>query len=222
MAEKLRIILRSIKKSITSHKLSLALLTLVMITAIASLITVSNRVIASQARYILKPGEIRHTRVGLVLGAGVNKDGKPFRELQARLDSAADAINEGHVDKLVLSGDNRFDHYNEPDAMIKYLKEVKKVENSKLQADYAGRSTYESCERAAKIFNLKEITIFSAESHLPRAIYLCRHFGIDAYGISSQVEANNSRRRELLARVKAVYNVYVRSENTVLGQPIDI
>jgi vancomycin permeability regulator SanA len=77
-------------------------------------------------------------------------------------------------------------------------------------------------ERASKVFGLEETIIFSAGSHLPRAIFLCRHFGIEAYGVASKIEANNSTRREALARVKALFNTYIYSEPTVLGSRIDV
>jgi vancomycin permeability regulator SanA len=184
------------------------------------LIALSHMTISRNSKYILSTSSKRHERVGLVLGAGITKSGKPFKELQARLDVAAKALQAGQVDRLLLSGDNRRKGYNEPDAMKNYLVSVKHVAASQLQPDYAGRSTYESCERAAKVFELHQVIIFSAETHLPRAIYLCRHFGIEAYGVSSGVEANNGQRRELLADVKAVLNVHVIGEQTLLGQPI--
>lgn len=61
---------------------------------------------------------VQHQHVGLVLGAGVTKDGKPYKELQARLDVAAQAVAAGKVDKLLLSGDNRYRNYDEPTAMF--------------------------------------------------------------------------------------------------------
>lgn len=190
------------------------------ITLVAAVVISSTLVIDSYGRYILPGNTHQHEATGLVMGAGVTKDGKPFRELQGRLDVAADALQKGQVDSLILSGDNRFKNYDEPSAMIDYLTEVKHVSRNKLQPDYAGRSTYESCERASKVFGLHRVTIISAGSHLPRAIYLCRHFGIEAYGLASHIEANNSGRREVLARVKAFYNVYIRGERTILGSPI--
>lgn len=182
-------------------------------------------IIKPYGKYILTTEDqigSKNTKVGLVLGAGVNGKGKPYKELQARLDAAATALDRGDVTKLILSGDNRHESYNEPIAMKKYLMNTKSVPESKLVMDFAGRSTYESCERATRIFGQNKLIIFSANSHLPRAIYLCRHFGIEAYGVSSGVEANNSWRREILARVKAVINVYVRGEKTILGDPIKI
>lgn len=177
-------------------------------------------IIEPNNKYILEESDGEKARVGIVLGAGVNKDGKPFKELQARLDVAAEALEAGRVERLILSGDNRFENYNEPDAMKDYLIETRHIPAAKLQPDYAGRSTYESCERASKVFGLKKTILFSVRSHLPRAIYLCRQFGIETYGVASHVEANNQIRREAMARVKALINVYIKGEPTVLGERI--
>jgi vancomycin permeability regulator SanA len=179
-------------------------------------------IIIQNEKYVLQPGDKRHVRVGLVLGAGITKNGKPFKELQARLDVAAKAIQNGQVDKLLLSGDNRFKGYDEPTAMKDYLVKVKHIPANKLQADFAGRSTYESCDRAHRVFGLSETIIYSAPTHLPRAIWLCRHLGVEAYGVSSKVDANNGQRRELQANVKAIFNIYFHGENTVLGPRVKV
>ncbi len=186
------------------------------------LVIASYIAIRPYGQYVIAPQDAPKQQVGIVFGAGITADGKPFKELQSRLDTAANAYDDGLVETLLLSGDNRFDHYDEPTAMYDYLVQQRGIPAEDLVRDYAGRSTYETCERAAKIFKVEQATLFSAGSHLPRAIYLCRHFGITAYGISSSVEANNSTRRELLARVKAVYNANIHGEPTVLGEPIPL
>jgi vancomycin permeability regulator SanA len=183
--------------------------------------------IAPYDKYVLSIQDVsgvqaKHVRVGMVMGAGITQAGAPYRELQARLDVAAQALRQKEVDKLILTGDNRFHNYDEPAAMQHYLVAVKHISKDKLQVDDAGRDTYASCERAAKIFGLQRTIIFSAGTHLPRAIFLCRSFGIEAYGIASNVEANNSHRREILARAKAVLNVYLWGEPTILGAPIKV
>lgn len=178
-------------------------------------------IIDSNEKYIVPPDSIQ-SEIGLVLGSGITDDGKPKDVLRARLDVAANVFETGSINKLVLSGDNRSEGYNEPLVMKKYLVDVRKVPEEKIYLDYAGRSTYESCERAAKIFGLKRVVLFSSKSHLKRAIYLCRHFDIDTYGIDSKLEANNSERREPLARIKAVYNIYFIGEKTILGDKVTL
>jgi vancomycin permeability regulator SanA len=194
---------------------------------LGSFLWLSTVLISPYSQYILSTDDgaalqSKHVPVGLVLGAGITKHGKPYRELQARLDVAAEAMKKGEIDKLILSGDNRFKKYDEPGAMKNYLLKTKHIAANRLQVDYAGRSTYESCERAAKVFGQTRLIIISARSHLPRAIYLCRHFGIEAYGLASGVEANNATRRELVARAKAVFNLYINGENTLLGPSIKL
>jgi len=159
--------------------------------------------------------------VGIVFGSGVAPNGKPFDELQARLDDAAEQLERGFVSKLILSGDNRFESYNEPTAMLNYLLELG-ISEDKLQPDFAGRSTYETCERAKKIFGVNKAILFSANSHLPRAIFTCRAFGVESYGIGNTAEGNNASRREPLARVKALFNIYIYGEETILGDQIKL
>jgi vancomycin permeability regulator SanA len=225
MKEKIKIVALSVMDLLLVHRLAGAVVVVVGVVFVAAALIGSYAMIAPNKKFVLDAqslagGKQAHGNIGIVLGAGVNAKGKPYKELEARLNVAADALDKGYVDKLILSGDNRFVDYNEPEAMKEYLINIKHIDAQKLQPDYAGRSTYESCDRAANVFGLHKAVIFSAGSHLPRAIFLCRHFGIEAYGVSSGVEANNSTRRELLARVKAVYNIYVRGEHTVLGAPI--
>lgn len=194
-----------------------------LVAIIAVAITASLLAIDPYKGYILAQKDpAKKADVGLVLGAGITPGGKPYKELAARLDVAADAMRNGYIKQLIVSGDNRFTSYDEPTAMKNYLIEKHGLDPHKIHTDFAGRSTYESCERASKIFQQKRLIIMSAESHLPRAIYLCRHFGIESYGLASNLEANNSTRREALARVKAIYNVHIKGEPTILGKPIPL
>lgn len=163
--------------------------------------------------------------VAIVFGGGVY-EGEPLPLLAERLETAKKLIDEGLVRKVILSGDNRTLDYNEPIAMYNYLIE-KDVAPSFLQLDQAGRSTYETCERAAKIFNLERAILVSETTHLTRASYLCQHFGVETIGVKSEgatataLYASQSW-REVLARNKAVFNVYIRGEQTILGEAIDL
>lgn len=164
--------------------------------------------------------------VTIVLGGGI-QNGWPRPVLRGRLDTAAKLLETGKTKKLLLSGDNRFNGYDEPGAMKRYLVEAKGINPELLVLDQAGRSTYETCERARKVFDLDKVWLVSESTHLPRAIFLCRSFGIEAYGIPSDDDLTKSYRvgqrwREFLARTKATLNIYVIGERTVLGDKIDI
>lgn len=164
--------------------------------------------------------------VGIVFGGGVRED-EPLPLVKDRLDTAKSLLDRELVEKLILSGDNRSLSYNEPAVMFDYLVNDLGVSPEFIQPDFAGRSTFETCERAKKVFGVSKALLVSESIHLPRANYLCRHFGIESYGIKSDGQASSGlkigqRWRELLARNKAVFNVYIIGEKTVLGEPIQL
>ncbi len=170
--------------------------------------------------------DLSQFRTGIVFGGGVTEDG-PRPLLRDRLDQAAELLEADIVDRLILSGDNRFESYNEPREMFQYLVNERGVSPQVLQADFAGRSTYETCERASKIFGVTHAILVSESTHLPRALYLCKHFDITAYGVQSDGEASSGlkigqRWREVLARDKATFNTMIWGEPTVLGDPIQL
>ena len=163
--------------------------------------------------------------VAIVFGGGLN-NGKPLPLLAERLDTAKSLLDRGYIRKIILSGDNRTEEYNEPIAMYSYLIE-QGVNAETLQLDQAGRSTYETCERARKIFNLTKAILVSEATHLPRATYLCKSFGVEAIGVKSEGRTASSlyssqKWREIFARNKALFNVYLIGEQTVLGPSIDL
>lgn len=186
--------------------------------------------IGSYGKYILSSDPaiartLSEPPVALILGGGI-EDGKPRPLLQDRLDTAVHLYEQGRVQKLLVSGDNRFENYNEPEVMLQYLVQ-KGVPVDDIQLDNAGRSTYESCERAQKVFGLKKVLLVSQATHLPRAIYLCRSFGIEAYGFAADEQAATGlhiaqRWREVMARTKAGINVHLLGEKTVLGEQIQL
>ena len=112
--------------------------------------------------------------IGIVFGNSVGID-EPLPIVKNRLDTAKQLIDEGHVKKLILSGDNRLHDYDEPAVMYNYLVN-EGVSPTRLQKDPAGLSTYETCERAQKIFGVNEAVLISESTHLPRAIFTCNHF----------------------------------------------
>jgi vancomycin permeability regulator SanA len=188
-------------------------------------VAIANYVVVQRySRYILPESVAENGRVGIVFGGGVS-DTEPLPLLKDRLDTAKQLLDNNEVDKLILSGDNRTLDYNEPAIMTRYLIQ-KGVSEEQIQQDFAGRSTYETCERAKRIFGLDEAILISERTHLPRAIYLCRSFDIKTYGIASDGEAASGlqigqRWREVLASNKAIFNTYIAGEQTVLGEPID-
>jgi vancomycin permeability regulator SanA len=120
--------------------------------------------------------------VAIVFGAGLYRNGTPMPVLADRVATAVGLYKDGIVQTLILSGDNRFPEYNEPEAMRQLAIKLG-VPDSALVLDYAGRSTYDSCYRARFVFGVKKAILVTQEFHLPRAVYLCDQMGIDSAGV---------------------------------------
>lgn len=169
--------------------------------------------------------EMDTNTVAIVFGGGITAEG-PMPLLKDRLDTAKTLLDKRLVVKLLLSGDNRSEGYDEPQVMYDYLLD-EGVPPQSMQLDQAGRSTYETCERAYKIFGLEKAVLVSEQTHLPRASFLCQHFGIETVNVKSDSTAAanlyvSQTWREILARNKAIINIHIKGEDTVLGEPIQL
>lgn len=163
-------------------------------------------------------------RVAIVFGAEVKRDGTPSAVLKDRVETGVALYKSGKVEKLLMSGDNRFEDYNEPEAMRQYALTLG-VPDSDIVLDYAGRRTYDTCYRAKEIFGVDSAVLVTQRFHMPRSLFLCNSFGIDAVGVESENYYYLKRLRlvwnvrELLATVQSVLDVYVLKPMPVLGEP---
>ncbi len=163
-------------------------------------------------------------RVAIVFGAGLWRDGSPTPVLRDRVATAADLYFAGKVEKLLLSGDNRFVNYNEPEAMRQYALSLG-VPDEVLVLDYAGRRTYDTCYRARAIFSVNEAVLVTQRFHLPRALYTCTVLGVRAVGVPADRRVYRRgpylywNLREILATAAALVDVHLTHPTPVLGQP---
>ena len=124
-------------------------------------------------------------QVAIVFGAEVKKDGTPSVVLRDRVETAVELYKLGKVQKLLMSGDNRFVDYNEPESMRRYAQALG-VPDSDVVLDHAGRLTYDTCYRAKEIFGVNSAVLVTQRFHLPRALFLCNAFGINATGVEAE------------------------------------
>ena len=163
-------------------------------------------------------------RVAIVFGAEVKKDGTPSTVLRDRVETAVALYKNGKVEKIIMSGDNRFEDYNEPEAMRQYAVSLG-VPNEAIVLDYAGRRTYDTCYRAKEIFQVDSAILVTQGFHLPRALFLCNSFGLEAVGVKADNYYYLKRLRlvwyirETLATTQAVWDVYIAHPLPVLGEP---
>lgn len=166
-------------------------------------------------------------RVAIVYGAAVYRSGRLSPMLRDRMETAILLYETGKVERLLLSGDNQTEEYNEPGQMMQYAID-RGVPPEAIQPDYGGRRTYDTCYRARHIFQVDEAILVTQAFHLPRALYTCQQLGLDAIGVTADLRDYHprsigwSRTRELAALVVALVDSVVQAPPPVMGEPIPI
>jgi len=166
-------------------------------------------------------------RVAIVFGARVYGEDRLSAMLRDRMDTAIGLYFAGKVDKLLLTGGQNGDDYDEPAAMVAHAL-AGGVPAEAIQPDYGGRRTYDSCYRAANIFRVKEAVLVTQEFHLPRALLLCDNLGIKVVGVKADRRIYDPRSiafsesRELPALLAAIIDLVRRPLPPVLGEPIPL
>ncbi len=80
--------------------------------------------------------------------------------------------------------------------------------------------------RAKEIFQANQIIIVTQEFHLPRALYIARSKGIEAYGITADRRVYSSinylKAREIIANIKAFTELLINKRPKFWGDKIPI
>lgn len=155
--------------------------------------------------------EVPEAEVAIVPGALVEPDGDMSSMLAARVEQASRLWRAGKVEKILVSGDHGAWKYDEPDTMRKALV-ADGVAPEDIFEDHAGFDTWATMLRAREIFGVRDAVVITQGFHMPRALYLADHAGIDATGLTADlqswgVQGRKSTVREVLSRVKAVADV---------------
>lgn len=205
-------------------KKALIFLALIVSASLIAIFLVNQNVKLKSSQYIFsEAGKAPETEVILVLGARVYADGGLSGMLQDRADTAIELYADKKAAKILVSGDHGTAGYDEVNAMKKYLLE-KGVRGEDIFLDHAGFDTYDSLYRAKEIFQAKSVAIVSQDFHLPRAVYIGRSLGLEAYGISADKHTYGniaaSRMREIPADVKAFLDVNLSVKPKFLGPAI--
>lgn len=162
--------------------------------------------------------------VGIIFGAGINGD-QPSKYLKDRLDAGILLYNSKRINKILLSGDNGSNEYDELTVMKNYCFSHG-VDTTKIFIDYAGFDTYSTMYRAKHIFNIKKATLISQKYHLNRAIYIGQKLGIKSVGFPANSGEYQGYQyvifREYLSIFKSFFDVLRNREPHFLGHQIDI
>jgi SanA protein len=155
--------------------------------------------------------EVPRAEVVIVPGALVEPDGDMSAMLAARVEQASRLWHAGKVEKVLVSGDHGAWRYDEPDTMRKALVRDG-VAPEDVFEDHAGFDTWATMVRARSIFGVRDAVVVTQGFHMPRALYLADAAGIDATGLTADLQewgaqGRKSGVREVLSRVKAVADV---------------
>ena len=95
-------------------------------------------------RSIFSDRQCPPNRFAVVLGAGIEKDGRPTRVLRERIETAVNLLRRANVSALVLTGGNKSIYANETESMRLYAAELG-VQNESILIDPDGFRSFDSC-----------------------------------------------------------------------------
>ena len=123
----------------------------------------------------------------VVLGAA-QYDGRPSPVLQARLDAALEAWNDGYADTIIVTGGKlEGDRFTEAESSRNYLVDHG-VPAEAILLENEGHSTEQSMNGVAALMNehgFHRALFVSDGFHLLRIKYIADHLGIQGYGFSA-------------------------------------
>jgi len=186
-------------------------------------------VAASRARVVASFEGISPRPYAMVLGNHVFPDGSPTPELAERLETGRQLYRAGLARRIIVSGAVRPGSaeadrkpYDEPDAMAAWLVQ-RGVPPGDVVIDRGGFRTAASMADAAAL-GVDTPLVVSQAYHLPRALYLARHAGLQAVGVAARTPRHTAVNRlyiflrEASARAEIIVEVALRG---VRGLPAD-
>src|SRR4051794_22890267 len=170
--------------------------------------------------------KVPHAQAALVLGAQVLRNGAPSSMLSDRIAAAAELYEAGKVDKLLLSGDHSRKTYDEVGTMRDILLK-RGIPAEDIFTDHAGFDTWDSAQRARRVFDVSSAVVVTQKFHMARALYDARRAGLHVTGYAADRRdyGRVMRRlevREAAARVKTVGDAIIGADPHFLGAEIPI
>lgn len=220
MIKKKSLLKRLLKRSLQYG--FIAMLATVALTFLCNFLVERN----ARGRLFQDTKNIPYNKVGLLLGTSKYlAKGRINLYYKFRVEAAVRLFKAGKVDYILVSGDNRFKNYNEPETFKSDLIEAG-IPADRIILDYAGFRTLDSIVRAGAVFGQKSFTVISQPFHNERALYLAKSFDMDAIGFNAKdvrgSSATKIKIREYLARVKLMLDLVFGKEPKFLGEPIAI
>ncbi|MBB5874055.1 vancomycin permeability regulator SanA [Allocatelliglobosispora scoriae] len=173
--------------------------------------------------HVYSEQDVPSAPVALVLGAKVEPSGEPSGFLLARLEIAQRLLAAGRVRVVLVSGDHGAYVYDESGTMRRWLID-RGAPAQQVVADHAGFDTYDSCQRAKRIFGVDHAIVITQSYHIKRAVSVCRAAGIETDGVGDDTARvftpywRHAFIREQGADVKALWDVLSHRDPVFLGR----
>jgi SanA protein len=170
--------------------------------------------------------DVPKAEAALVLGAQVYPNGRPSIMLADRVHAAEALYRAGKVSKLLLSGDHGRWDYDEPGTMRRMLL-ADGIPARDIFTDHAGFDTWDSAQRARRVFDVRSAVVVTQGFHMARALFDARRAGLQVTGFVADRRGygrvmGRLELREAFARVKAVGDAVVGAGPKFLGAQIPI
>lgn len=188
--------------------------TLIIFSVAAFITGINLYIICSQHDNLLtrdETADIKAVDYVVVLGCGI-RGNRPTHMLEDRLLEGMAVANINKECKLLLTGDNSGESYNEVAVMKNFCIE-KGFDEKRIVTDDFGFSTGESIENAKVKLKAEKIIIITQVYHTYRALYIADRLGVEAYAVPSSPRKystwlyNNTR--EPLARIKDFFKYLI-------------
>lgn len=177
---------------------------------------VQHHVVSSAQPHVFAVGDVPVADCILVPGARIYSNGEPYPMLVDRLAIARELFRLEKAPLIVVSGRGGGGlAVDEVAAMRRWLTQ-RGVPSQAIEDDPLGLRTVDSLRRCQAVYGHKSVIVASNDFHVPRMLFLGRHFGLASFGVAapplyrySAFALWKNRGREVLARVKACLEVYV-------------
>jgi SanA protein len=169
------------------------------------------------------PAQVPNAEAVMIPGAAILANGALSSIFKDRVDMAIRLYKAKKAPKILVSGDNSTVSHNEVNPVRNYLLQ-QGVPDQDIFLDHAGFDTYSSMYRARDIFGITSMLIATQSFHLPRAVFIARELGMDAYGVNSDNGTSLFRNyaREVFADEKAMLDLVLGRSPKYLGDRIPI
>jgi len=194
---------------------------------LVALVAVPNAIVLLGGKGVTQsPAEVPRAQAALVLGAQVMPNGAPSSMLSDRITAAEELYKAGRVDKLLLSGDHGRVKYDEVNTMKRILL-ARGIPPEDIFLDHAGFDTWDSAQRARRVFDVDSAVVVTQRFHMARALWDARRAGLKVSGYAADKRDYGRvmprlRVREAAARVKAIGDTVTGADPHFLGPVIPI